>query len=141
RRVGWALFNIGDVERERGNLAEAESANDRAREILGRIGDRFGLVQAYITEAKIRRDRKEFAEAELPLLEAYRIVRELRLRADELEVVLRLAEVAVGKGDLATARTRTAQLEKGDVVRFRPDLADDFRKLRDIVREGGDHAG
>ena len=32
RRVGWALFNIGDVERERGNLPEAETATNRARE-------------------------------------------------------------------------------------------------------------
>jgi len=140
RRVGWALFNIGDVERERGNLVEAEAANDRAREILGRIGDRFGLVQTYITEAKIRRDRRQFAEAELPLLEAYRIVRELRLRADELEVVLRLAEVALGRGDLATARERTAQLEQQEVGRFRPDLADDFRKLREAVHEAGRRA-
>jgi tetratricopeptide (TPR) repeat protein len=140
RRVGWALFNIGDVERERGNLEEAAASNDRAREILGRIGDRFGLVQTYITEAKIARDRKQFVEAELPLLEAYRIVRELRLRADELEVVLRLAEVALGRGDRATAKARADQLEQEEVGRYRPDLADDFRKLRDAVREGGGDA-
>jgi tetratricopeptide (TPR) repeat protein len=137
RRVGWALFNIGDVERERGNLAEAESATNRAREILEKIGDRFGLAQTYITEGKIRRDRREFVEAERPLLEAYRIVRELRVRADELEVVLRLAEIAVGRGDLATARARADQLAQEEVVRFRPDLADDYRRLLAAVREAG----
>jgi tetratricopeptide (TPR) repeat protein len=140
RRVGWALFNIGDVERERGNLEEASRSNERAREILARIGDRFGLVQTYITEAKIARDRRQFVEAELPLLEAYRIVRELRLRADELEVVLRLAEVALGRGDVATAKARADQLEQEEVGRFRPDLADDFRRLREAVRERADHA-
>ncbi|MCI4324955.1 MAG: tetratricopeptide repeat protein [Thermoplasmata archaeon] len=137
RRVGWALFNIGDVERERGNLPEAEAATNRAREILERIGDRFGLAQTYITEAKIRRDRREFVEAERPLLEAYRIVRELRVRADELEVVLRLAEVALGRGDLATAKTRAAQLAQEEVARFRPDLADDYRRLLAAIGEAG----
>jgi tetratricopeptide (TPR) repeat protein len=137
RRVGWALFNIADVERERGRLEEAEVANVRAREILEKIGDRFGLAQTYITEGKVRRDRGQFAEAELPLLEAYRIVRELRVRADELEVVLRLAEVALGRGDLATARTRAAQLEQEEVARYRPDLAADFRRLLAVVREAG----
>jgi tetratricopeptide (TPR) repeat protein len=140
RRVGWALFNIGDVERERGNLEEAAAANARAREILERIGDRFGLVQTLITDAKIHRDRAEFAEAERPLLEAYRIVRELHVRADELEVVLRLAEVALGRGDRATATARAEQLEQEEVERFRPDLAEDFRRLRAAVREGGDGA-
>jgi tetratricopeptide (TPR) repeat protein len=135
RRVGWALFNIGDVERERGNLEEAEAATNRAREILERIGDRFGLAQTYITEAKIHRDRSEFAEAERPLLEAYRIVRELRVRADELEVVLRLAEVALGRGDLATAKTRADQLAQEEVARFRPDLAEDYRRLLAAIGE------
>ncbi|MCI4356392.1 MAG: tetratricopeptide repeat protein [Thermoplasmata archaeon] len=135
RRVGWALFNIGDVERERGDLVEAEKANSRAREILERIGDRFGLVQTFITEAKILRDRRQFVEAERPLLEAYRIVRELHVRADELEVVLRLAEVALGRGDRATAKARAEQLEQEEVERFRPDLADDYRRLRAAVRE------
>jgi tetratricopeptide (TPR) repeat protein len=137
RRVGWALFNIGDVERERGNLPEADAATRRAREILEKIGDRFGLAQTYITEGKIRRDRHEFAEAELPLLEAYRIVRDLRVRADELEVVLRLAEVALGRGDIATAKARADQLEQEEVARFRPDLADDFRRFLAAVREAG----
>ncbi|MCI4332197.1 MAG: tetratricopeptide repeat protein [Thermoplasmata archaeon] len=135
RRVGWALFNIGDVERERGNLPEAEAATTRAREILEKIGDRFGLAQTYITEGKIRRDRGQFVEAELPLLEAYRIVRDLRVRADELEVVLRLAEVALGRGDIATAKARADQLAHEEVARFRPDLADDFRRFLAAVRE------
>jgi tetratricopeptide (TPR) repeat protein len=137
RRVGWALFNIGDVERERGNLAEAEAATNRAREILEKVGDRFGLAQTYITDAKIRRDRHEFVEAERPLLEAYRIVRELRVRADELEVVLRLAEVALGRGDLATAKTRADQLAQEEVARYRPDLADDYRRLLVAIAEAG----
>jgi tetratricopeptide (TPR) repeat protein len=139
RRVGWALFNIGDVERERGRLPEAEEANVRAREILEKVGDRFGLAQTYIIEGKILRDQRKLAEAELPLLEAFRIVRELRVRADELEVILRLAEVALDRGDVATAKSRAEQLEQEEVARYRPDLADDFHRLLAAVRraDGG----
>jgi len=129
RRVGWAQFNSADVLREAGRWEEAAAANARARETLERIGDRFGLVQALVIGGKIALDRKEYDRAEADLLDAYRLVRELRAPADEVDVVLRLAQLSFGRGDLASARRRVGELERSNIVALRPDVAGDFDRL------------
>ncbi len=142
RRVGWALFNAADVLREVGRLEEASERNRRARELLERIGDRFGVVQSRIVGGKILLARREFDRAEAELLEAYRLVRELNAPADEVDVVLRLAELAAARGDRAGARRRIQELERQNVVALRPDIAPDFERLRRSLEgaEGGNDA-
>ncbi|MCI4320035.1 MAG: AAA family ATPase [Thermoplasmata archaeon] len=129
RRLGWALFNTADLTRETGDLEGAEKANQRSRAILESVGDRFGLCQTYIIAGKILLARGDLARAEIELLEAYRLVRELNAGADELEVLLRLAEVAHASGDLPAARRRREELGRRDLVRLRPDLAEEYRQL------------
>jgi hypothetical protein len=137
RRVGWALFNIADLQREMHNLGGATLANERAREILDRVGDRFGLTQTLIVAGKILIDQGEWARAEIELLEAYRLVRELRTPADELDVLLRLALVALGKGETVSARSRADELGRCEVRKVRPDLAPDFDDLLRRLSEAG----
>ncbi len=130
RRVGWALFNSADILREVGRLDEAADRTRRAREILERLGDRFGLVQSMIIQGKIALDRGEYDHAEADLLDAYRLVRELRAPADEVDVVLRLAQLSYARGDYATARRRVAELERQNLAALRPDVAPDFERLK-----------
>ena len=137
RRLGWALFNIADLERERGGLEVAQVSNAEAREILERIGDRFGLVQVHIIEGKIRLLTHELPAAELALLEAYRLARELNVPADEVEVLLRLAELAFARSDRAQAEARARELERLGIVRLRPDLAEDWERFRARLALGG----
>jgi tetratricopeptide (TPR) repeat protein len=137
RRIGWSLFNIADLLQEEGHLEEAEERNRRSRAILEKVGDRFGLAQTHIIAGKILLRKPALAEAELELLEAYRLVRELHTPADELDVVLRLAEVAYARGDRAQAKSRVDELAKREIARIRPDLATDFVELRTRL-EGGD---
>ena len=138
RRVGWALFNTADILRDAGQFEEAVEKAERSREILARIGDRFGLVQAIIVRGKIAIDRGEYDLAEADLLEAYRLVRELNAPADEVDVVLRLAQLSYARGDRASARRRVAELERRNLPAIRPDVADDFERLRRALtaREG-----
>jgi len=138
RRVGWALFNTADILRDAGQFEEAVDKAERAREILARIGDRFGLVQSIIVRGKIAIDRGEYDLAEADLLEAYRLVRELNAPADEVDVVLRLAQLSYARGDRASARRRVAELERRNLPAIRPDVADDFERLRKALaaREG-----
>jgi len=138
RRVGWALFNTADILRDAGQFEEAVEKSERAREILLRIGDKFGLVQAIITRGKIAIDRSEYDLAEADLLEAYRLVRELNAPADEVDVVLRLAQLSYARGDRASARRRVVELERRNLPAIRPDIADDFERLRRalVAREG-----
>ena len=137
RRIGWALFNAADVLRELGELPEAERRNQRAREVLERIGDRFGLLQTLIVRGKISLANGRTSEAELAFLEAYGLVRELRTPADEIEVLLRLAEVARNQGDRAGVAKRLAELTRWDVGRIRPDLLATYRQLTEEA--GGPH--
>ncbi|HYA58002.1 MAG TPA: AAA family ATPase [Thermoplasmata archaeon] len=134
RRVGWALFNTADILREAGELDQAAEKNARSREILERIGDRFGLVQALIIQGKILHDRGEYDRAEAELLEAYRIVRELKAPADEVDVVLRLAQLSYARGDRANARRRVQELERQNLPALRPDVAADFERLKRALR-------
>ena len=133
RRVGWALFNSADILREVGRLDEASERIHRARETLERLGDRFGLVQSMIIQGKIELDRGEYDRAEADLLEAYRLVRELQAPADEVDVVLRLAQLSYAKGDRATARRRITELERMDLPALRPDVVPDFDRLRSAL--------
>jgi predicted ATPase len=138
RREGWALFNTADILREAGQFEEAAEKVQRARDILDRIGDRFGLIQSMIIRGKIAIDRGEYDLAEADLLEAYRLVRELNAPADEVDVVLRLAQLSYARGDRASARRRVAELERQNLPALRPDVADDFSRLRNALaaREG-----
>ncbi len=130
RRVGWALFNTADILREAGQFEEAVEKVQRARDILGRIGDRFGLIQSIIVRGKIAIDRGEYDLAESDLLEAYRLVRELNAPADEVDVVLRLAQLSYARGDRASARRRVAELERQNLPALRVDIAGDFERLK-----------
>jgi tetratricopeptide (TPR) repeat protein len=140
RRVAWALFNTADILREMGQIDEAAVQNARSREILERIGDRFGLVNAMIVQGKILTDRGEFERAEVELLDAYRIVRELKAPADEVDVVLRLAQLSYARGDRASARRRVVELDRNNLPALRPDLAADFERLKNALaaKEGSD---
>jgi predicted ATPase len=133
RRVGWAMFNVADILREAGRLDEAAERNQRSREILERIGDRFGLVQSMIVQGKIGLDRGEYDRAEADLLDAYRLVRELKAPADEVDVVLRLAQLSYARGDRASARRRVAELDRQNLPSLRPDIAVDFQRLKSAL--------
>lgn len=142
RRVGWALFNSADILREVGRLEEAAERTRKAREILERLGDRFGLVQSMIIQGKIELDRREYDRAEADLLDAFRIVRELGAPADEVDVVLRLAQLSYARGDRATARRRLSELERQDFSTLRPDVVPDFERLKSALsaKEGAGDA-
>ena len=133
RRLGWSLFNLADILRMAGRLDEAAERNQRSREILERIGDRFGLVQSLIIQGKIGLDRGEYDHAEADLLDAYRLVRELKAPADEVDVVLRLAQLSYARGDRSSARRRVAELERQHLPALRPDIAVDFERLKSAL--------
>lgn len=138
RRLGWAHFNIADLERLRQRLPEAERHNQTARELLEGIGDRFGLGQTYLNEGKLRLLAGELDLATQALHQAAQLFREERLPGDEVEVVLRLAEVDLARGHLGPAREKIRELARRALPRLRPDLLEDYRSLerRVVEREG-----
>ncbi len=139
RRVGWALFNEADLLLDAGQPILAVEQNARSRQILEQIGDRFGLVQSMIVAGKIALHQGEFDRAEADLLEAYRLVRELKAPADEVDVVFRLAELSYARGDRASARRRVRELERQNLPALRPDVAQEFERLKRAL--AGDRGG
>jgi tetratricopeptide (TPR) repeat protein len=137
RQQGWARFNIADVLREQGELPEARQQNARAQELLARIGDRFGVAQTQIISAKIALKVGGFSEAERELERAQEIVRELGVEPDEVEVLLRLAEVALGQQDTAKAVERWRELVRHGGADLRLDLAPEILHLREGLRALG----
>jgi predicted ATPase len=133
RRVAWVRFNRADLLRGQGSLLAAREENEKARATLEQIGDRFGLAQTYIIAGKIAIANGDMSRAEAELLEAFRLVRELRAEADELEVLLRLGEVALGRAESATARARLEELDRREIGRLRPDLVKDVERLRERI--------
>jgi tetratricopeptide (TPR) repeat protein len=133
RRVGWALFNTADILREIGRHDEAVERNTRSREILERIGDRFGLVNSMIVAGKLLIDTGDYERAEVELLDAYRLARELKAQADEVDVVLRLAQLSYARGDRASARRRVVELDRRRLPELRPDLAVEFESLKNVL--------
>ncbi len=138
RRVAWALFNSADVLREAGRFEDAVQKVHRSREILERLGDRFGVMQSLIIQGKIGLDRREYDSAEADLLEAYRLVRELKAPADEVDVVLRLAQLSFARGDRASARRRVDELERQDLRTLRPDVVADLDRLERALENAGE---
>ncbi|MCI4352026.1 MAG: AAA family ATPase [Thermoplasmata archaeon] len=135
RRLGWAHFNIADLERLRQRLPEAEKHNQTARALLEGIGDRFGLAQTYLNEGKLHLLAGELDLAAQALGQAAQLFREERLPGDEVEVVMRLAEVDLARGALAPAREKIRELDRRALSRLRPDLLEDYRGLEKKVSE------
>jgi len=130
RRIGWAEYKTSELLREAGRPEEASRSVERAREILGRVGDRAGVSVALKVRGQIAMDRGDYNSASADLLEARRWVEGLNRTLEELDIVLRLAELANLKGELAVARGLVAELERRDVLRARPDLGADLRRLK-----------
>jgi tetratricopeptide (TPR) repeat protein len=135
RRVGWSRFNLADILREQKQFDEALDQNRRSRQILERIGDRFALVQTMIIQGKILLDQGRLNEAEVELLDAFRLVRELKTPADEVDVVLRLAQLAWARGDRVSAERRVEELERQGIDRLRPDISGDFARLKKALSD------
>jgi tetratricopeptide (TPR) repeat protein len=139
RRLGWAHFNIADLERLRQRLPEAEKHNQTARELLEGIGDRFGLGQTYLNEGKLHLLAGELDLATRALQQAAQLFQEEHLPGDEAEVVMRLAEVDLARGELVPAREKIRELDRRAILRLRPDLLEEYRGLeRKVVQREGE---
>ncbi len=69
----------------------------------------------------------------MELLDAYRLARELKAEADEVDVVLRLAQLSYARGDRASAGRRVVELDRRRLPELRPDLAVEFERLKSAL--------
>lgn len=143
RRIGWLEFNLADVLIHSEKIERAQALNEKARQHLQRVGDKLGLCQVALNEARLMESRHDWDHAELALLEAFRLAREVGFEPDELECTFRMAEFLLRKGDLVTARARVNELEQRKFATIRPELAKEFATLQAALStaEGSAPAG
>lgn len=141
RKVGWAYYHTAEVLREEGRLEAADRNAQRAFETLGQVGDLAGQGVAVKVRGQIATTRGEYKRAERDLVEAQRLLQGLKHRLEEIDVLLRLAQLSAARGDPAKALERLADLDRMDLPRARPDLAAEFEELRrSLGTKGGDLA-
>ncbi len=130
RRVGWALYKTTELLREAGRLEEAKETVQRACQILGQVGDQVGLSVAIKVRGQIAMDQGDLGRAETDLLEAYRLLQGTHHTTEEIDVVLRLAQLSLARGDRTAARPYLVQVERLNLPGVRPDLVAEFRALQ-----------
>ena len=129
RRLGWALYKTSELLREEGRLDEATEKVGRACQILGQMGDQVGLSVSTKVKGQIAIDRGEFDRAESELVEARRLLAGTRHATEEIDVVLRLAQLCVLRGDREAGRRYAEEIRSLDLARVRPDLEKEFAEL------------
>ncbi len=138
RRVGWALYKTGELHCEAGRLDDATEPLQSACEILARIGDQVGLSMATKARGQVAFKRGAHDQAETYLLEAHRLLRGLNHTLEEIDVGLRLAQLAFARGDRANARRHVAELERQKLTVLRPDLTKEFERLKHDLGSTGE---
>jgi tetratricopeptide (TPR) repeat protein len=136
RRVGWAFYHTAEVLRAEGRLDLSTWNAERACETLRRVGDQTGLSMSLKVRGQVATEQGAFDAAETDLTEAFRVIQGRNQAMIEVDVVLRLAQLAQARGDLAGARRHLAELERQKLPTLRTDLNEEFVRLqRDLSTE------
>ena len=133
--TGWVLFNMADVLFLSGDFKRSAELNARAKERLEKVGDKMGLIQVHLVNARLMEQAKQEAGVEVELAEALRLAQAVGFEPDKLEVLLRQGEFFLQKGDREGAMRNLKELELGEFEKIRPELKDDFCRFRDAVQK------
>jgi predicted ATPase len=144
RRVAWALYKTAELVRETAGKArdlsgrtalldEATEKIERALGLFRTIGDRIGLSVSLKVRGQIAIDHGTFEPAQADLLEARRLLHGLHHSLEEIDVILRLGQLSLARGDRAGAREFVAELERQNLPVARADLEPEFAHLRQAL--------
>jgi predicted ATPase len=130
RRVGWAFYHTAELLREEGRLKDALVNAQQACDTLARIGDRVGHAVSLKVRGQVAMDEGSYDRAETDLVEAHRILEGLNNRLNEIDIVLRLAQLCLLRGDRVGASRHVAELERLKLPEVRSDLSPQFTQLK-----------
>ena len=120
----------------RPGLEEGAEKGERSGEIFRQIGDRVGLSMSLKVRGQIAMAQGRTDLAEEHLLEAYRLLQGLKHTLEEIDVVLRLAQLSQVRGETATAKGYVDELGRLGLLTLRPDLAAEFERLQRALAPG-----
>lgn len=133
RRSGWAHLNLGDLEFGLGHADAASEQLRRARECFDRVEDALGRARAALSDGRLALARGEHGGAQQDFEVARAIFADRNLNADEIEVDLRVAELELARHDSESARRRLVRLQEEGLVRLRPDLVEEGRRIARVL--------
>jgi len=130
RRIAWAMYKTAELLQEGGQFEEAAEKVERARELFDRIGDQVGMSVTLKVRGQIALGQGAFDPAQVDLLEAYRLLRGLNHTLEEIDVVLRLGQLSLARGDLPDAQARVTELDRLNLPVVRADLVPELDRLK-----------
>jgi tetratricopeptide (TPR) repeat protein len=140
RRVGWAYYHLAELLRFERRLRESEENARKAISTLEQIGDRVGQAVSLKVRGQIEMEQGELVSATSDLEEARRLLAGLHSTLNEVDVLLRLAQLAVLKRELGDAKRLAGELETLQILRVRPDLSEEFQQLSSQLDPPGNSA-
>jgi tetratricopeptide (TPR) repeat protein len=130
RRVGWALYKTSELLLEARQFTEASEKAEQSCLVLDQIGDEIGRAMAIKVRGQIASALGDLQLAKGFLDEARSLLQGTSHRLEELDVVLRLAQLLQKLEDLDGARDLTKELDAMGLRGARPDLVGEFEELQ-----------
>jgi tetratricopeptide (TPR) repeat protein len=135
----YTLLNEAVFRAEAGETTRVRLLSEAARELNRRLRDRLSDEQITMIEGMVLENEDDLARARDRYLEALRLVEELEMVPDVLEVRYRIARLAVHSGDWDEARKQIQAASDAKIETIRADL---FPKMEELKKRlptvGGD---
>jgi predicted ATPase len=127
--IGYCYLNLAQWQAAMGNPDVAHSSLGRAIQALAGSGDRLGDEQIELTRGMIAQAEGAYDTAEVSFQEALSQARALHLGTDQLEVMVRMAELSHARGDEAQAAERVREIRESGLIDLRADLREAIAAL------------
>ena len=127
----YTLLNEAVFRAEAGETARVRLLVEKSRELNRRLRDRLSDEQITMIDGMVLENEDDLARARDRYLEALRLVQELEMIPDVLEVRYRIARLAVRTGDWEEARQQIQASQDANIRTIRADL---FPKMEALKR-------
>lgn len=122
----YSILNEAVFRAEAGETTRVRSLMEKGRELNRRLRDRLSDEQITMIDGMVLENEDDLARARDRYLEALRLVEELEMLPDVLEMRYRIARLAVRRGDWEEARQQIQAATDAQIKTVRADL---FPKL------------
>jgi tetratricopeptide (TPR) repeat protein len=128
--MGYCALNEAQLRAEANQIDRGRAAIARARHLLGPLGDQLADTQIAMIEGIIAHTARKFDEARERYEAALHKAEELKLRPEAAEIQLRMATLALDRGDADEARRLLQTSLETGVATLHADLAPMLEKLQ-----------
>ncbi len=128
--MGYCALNESQFRAELGQIDRAKAAIDRARHIMGPLGDQLADQQMTMIEGMIAEGAQRFRDANERFEVALRMALALKLKAETSEMHFRLAHLAFSQGHKDRARELLKTAVAAQVFSLRADLTSQIEQLQ-----------